>query len=79
MWQGVPQLFLNYLMKSSVSPHANVKSILIHQECQSLAMNLHHLHLILEVDLVNLTSEQNAFINDLARCSMLELVWIEEA
>ena len=77
-WQEVSQLFLNYLMKSPTSPYVNVKSMFTRQEHQSLVGNLHHLHLILELDLTNLTSEQNAFVNDLARCSMFELVRIEE-
>ena len=56
----------------------NIKSIFTCQEYQSLVGNLHYLYLILEVDLVNLTSEQNVFINDLARYSIFELVQIEE-
>ena len=49
-----------------------------HQEYQKLVGNLHHLHILVEVPFEQLTAEQKAFVDGLARCSIFEVVRIHE-
>lgn len=74
VWQEVCQLFLSYLRKSPSSPYQKVLSIFSRNEYQSLVGNLSHIHLILEVDRKKMTSEQRKFVDDLCRCSILDIV-----
>ena len=48
------------------------------QEYQKLVGNLHHIHLLAEVPFDQLTTEQKAFVDGLARCSIFDVVRIHE-
>ena len=78
VWKEVCQLFLSYLRKSPTSPYQKVLSIFSRNEYQSLVGNLSHIHLILEVDRKNLTRDQRKFLDDLCRCSILDVVRSDE-
>ena len=78
VWQEVSKLFITYLQKSPTSPYVNVRSIFACQEYQKLRGNLHHIHLMLEVDNNNLSEEQKKFVNDLCRCSIFDIVRVNE-
>jgi predicted GIY-YIG superfamily endonuclease len=74
IWQEVCQLFLDYLRKSPSSPYKEVLSIFARNEYQAKAGNLSHIHLMLEVDWKKMTEEQTKYVNDLCRCSILDIV-----
>ena len=78
VWQEVCQLFIKFLHKSPHSPYQKVLSIFARNEYQSKAGNLSHIHLILEVDMKNLNQDQKAYVDDLCRCSILDIVRANE-
>lgn len=74
VWEEVSELFLNYLLESPSSPYRSVSSIFARKEYQALAGNLSHIHLMLEVNWSKLNDEQKKFVEDLTRCSVLDIV-----
>jgi hypothetical protein len=78
VWQEVTQLFLQFIKDSPSSPFINVKSMFTRKEYQKLVGNLHHLHLIMEVNMPELSEEQKQFIQDLSRCSCVDVVRLNE-
>ena len=77
-WQEVSKLFVDYLRHSPSSPYQNVNSIFVRYEYQEEKGNLSHIHLILEVKWDELTPSQKEFLEDLIRCSALEVVRSDE-
>ena len=78
IWQEVCQLFINYLHKSPSSPFQSVRSIFARNEYQATAGNLSHIHLILEANFDEMTDAQKNFVDDLSRCSILDIVRPDE-
>ena len=78
VWEEVSQLFIGFLKKSPKSPYIRVLSIFVRKEYQALASNLSHIHAILKVDCKNLSDEETKFIQDLCRCSILDIVRSDE-
>ena len=74
VWQEVCQLFIRFLHKSKHSPYKKVLSIFSRNEYQASAGNLSHIHLILEVDIKKLNQQEKDFVDDLCRCSVLDIV-----
>lgn len=77
-WQEVMDLFLTYLRKSPTSPFRKVESIFVRHEYQKDRGNLSHIHLILEVKWKDLSPEEEGFVEDLIRASILDIVRTEE-
>jgi hypothetical protein len=73
-WNEVTKLFINYIRKSPSSPFCKVGSIFARCEYQKDVGNLHHIHLILQVEYDLLTEEQIDFVNNLVRASVLDVV-----
>ena len=61
-------------MRSPFSPYRNVLSMFARKEYQALTGNLSHIHLMLEVNWAKLDKNQKSFVNDLCRCSLLDIV-----
>ena len=77
-WQEVSTLFIEYLRKSPSSPYCNVNSMFVRYEYQKDTGNLSHIHLILEINWKVLSEEEKAFVKDLIRASIVDIVRAEE-
>ena len=78
VWQEASQKFLHYLKNSPHSPFRKVRCMFSRCEWQKMVGNLHHLHLMLEVALNLLSAEERTFIDDLCRCSIFDIVRVNE-
>ena len=74
VWEEVTNLFLDYLKNSPSSPYINVHAMFTRKEFQAMIANLFHIHLMLEVSRRRMTAAQKAFIDDLCRCSIFDVV-----
>ena len=77
-WQEVCKLFLDYLRKSPSSPYRKVLSIFARNEYQKEVGNLSHIHLMLQIYWKLLNESQTAFVMDLIRASILDIVRSDE-
>lgn len=77
-WQEVCKLFIDYLRKSPSSPYKSVLSIFARNEYQKEVGNLSHIHLMLQIYWRLLNESQTAFVKDLIRASVLEIVRTSE-
>ena len=78
IWEEVTKIILNFLQFSPNSPFKKVVSIFERKEYQQLSGNLSHTHLILEV-LYNLLSvEEQKFVNELIRASVIDVIRYNE-
>ena len=74
IWEEVTKLFLRFIMKSPHSPYKSVLSMFARKEYQELTGNLSHIHLMLEVNWKKLNENETKFVNDLCRCSLMDIV-----
>ena len=74
LWEEVSKLFLDFLTTSTNSPYKNVKATFSRREYQSNSGNLAHAHIILAVNWLKLTEEQKVFVENLAKCSIFDVV-----
>ena len=78
VWEEVSKLFMDYLKKSKYSPFKKVGSLFGRKEYQPSSGNVSHTHLILEVLFHLLTVQERAFVEDLIRASVLDIVRPDE-
>ena len=74
IWEEVTKFFLRFIMKSPHSPYKRVLSMFARKEYQELTGNLSHIHLMLEVNWKKLNENETKFVNDLCRCSLMDIV-----
>ena len=76
-WNESCRIFLDYLKKSPHSPFINVESLFARHEFQASVGNLPHIHAMLKIAWHLLTMAQRAFVNDLIRASLLDIVRVD--
>ena len=78
VWEEVFLLFIDYIKKSKSSPLKKFRSIFARKEFQPEVPNLSHSHMIIEVDYDAMTAKERAFVDDLIRNGMFEVVRTNE-
>ena len=65
------------MKKSPHSPFINVESLFARHKFQTSVGNLTHIHAMLKIAWHLLTMAQRAFVNDLIRASLLDIVRVD--
>ena len=72
-WMETRTFLIDYIYDSKTSPYHPVKAIFARDEYQKDKGNLPHIHLILSVDMDNISEEKKLKINDLIRASICSI------
>lgn len=73
-WLETCKHFIKFLQTSPNSPYKRVLSIFARHEYQKEIGNLSHIHMLIELDWKRMTTKEAAFVKDLIRTSILDII-----
>ena len=78
IWEEIFPLFVDYLKNSPSSPFKRFLALFTRKEYQSKRGNLDHDHMMLALNFGLMNEEEKAFVNDLIRASIYDIVRSDE-
>jgi predicted GIY-YIG superfamily endonuclease len=78
IWEEIFPLFIDYLKYSPSSPFKRFLAVFARKEYQSNRGNLDHDHMMLALNFNQMNEEEKAFVNDLIRASIYDIVRSDE-